>query len=118
MIIKRQVTSTNVTLNLDDSTKVRLRKGTFGLRKSNMGFTLVAGPQVSVEAEPNGNGKLVARTVKFKANSLKTANAIEAGLRPTHQELSQAQGKDDCYESNARNDRLRHGLRATCSGEL
>jgi len=94
VIIKSQSTGGNVTVTLNDSTKVRVIKGKFGLRKSDMGFTaLIPGLQVEVEAEPTGDGQLVAKTVKFKASSLKTANMIQAGLTPTQQELAQTQEK-------------------------
>ncbi|MEJ2010553.1 MAG: hypothetical protein P8Z30_20765 [Acidobacteriota bacterium] len=114
VIIKRQGTSAKVTATLHDSTKVRVTKGTFGLRKSSTSFAaLMPSLHADVDAGPSGDGKLVARTVKFKAGYLKTANAIQAGLKATRQELAQAQRQDDCYESNARNARLRHGLWAT-----
>ena len=80
-----------VTVTLDDSTKVQAIKGKLGLRKSDMGFTaLIPGLPVEVKAEES-NGQLVAKSVKFKASALKTANMIQAGLQPAQKDLEAAQ---------------------------
>jgi len=90
VIIKSQE-GNNVTVALDDSTKVQAIKGKLGLRRSDLGFTaLVPGLPVDVDAEGPPN-QLVAKSVKFKASDLKTANQIQAGLTPTQQELSSTQ---------------------------
>lgn len=91
VIVKNQNTGGYVTVTLNDSTKVKVVKGKFGLRKSDMSFAaLIPGLQVEVEAEPNVDGQLIATKVKFRASALKTANRIQAGLTPTQQELAQA----------------------------
>ena len=90
VIIKSQE-GNNVTVTLDDSTKVQAIKGKLGLRRSDLGFTaLVPGLPVDVDAEGPPNQQ-VAKSVKFKASDLKTANQIQAGLTPTAQELSATQ---------------------------
>jgi len=81
----------NVTLALDDSTKVNGTKGKFGLWKSNLGFSALM-PGLPVEAEAGGPPEqLIAKSIKFKATDLKIANQIQAGLTPTEQELSLTQ---------------------------
>jgi outer membrane protein OmpA-like peptidoglycan-associated protein len=78
----------NVTVALNDLTKVEEVKGVFGIRHSELGMTaLVPGLPVEVQGQQNGS-QLVATTVKFKASDLKTANEIQAGLTPTDQQLS------------------------------
>lgn len=93
VIIKNQEGNNNVTVTLDDSTKVQMVKGKLGLRREDLGFTaLIPGLLVDVKAESVGD-QLVARSVKFKAGDLKIANKIQAGLTPTAQELSATQEK-------------------------
>jgi outer membrane protein OmpA-like peptidoglycan-associated protein len=90
MIIKQGEGGGNVTVALDDNTKVQAVKGKLGLRRSDMGFAaLIPGLPVDVEAEFS-YGHLLAKTVKFKASALKTANMIHAGLTPTQQDLAAA----------------------------
>ena len=92
VIIKSQE-GNNVTVTLDDSTKVQAVKGKFGLRRSDLGFTaLIPGLPVDVQAEGPAN-QLVAKSIKFKASDLKTANQIQAGLTPTEQELAATKGQ-------------------------
>jgi OmpA-OmpF porin, OOP family len=87
VIIKSQE-GNNVTVTLDDSTKVQAVKGKLGLRRSDLGFTaLIPGLPVDVQAEGPPD-QLVAKNIKFKASDLKTANQIQAGLAPTEQELA------------------------------
>jgi len=85
VIIKSQE-GNQVTVTLDDSTKVQAIKGKLGLRRSDLGFTALV-PGLPVEVQASGS-PLVAASIKFKASDLKTANQIQAGLAPTEQELS------------------------------
>jgi outer membrane protein OmpA-like peptidoglycan-associated protein len=90
MIVKGEMASWTIALN--DDTKVQAIKGTFGLRKETLGFAdLVPGLPVEVEMVHIGNG-LEARNVKFKADDLKTAKQIQAGLNPTGQQIQGVQG--------------------------
>jgi len=92
MIVKHEGADIKTTVTLDDSTKVQAIKGKLGLRREDMGFTaLIPGLPVEVEVESSG-GHSIAKSVKFKASALKTANMIQAGLTPTQQELAEAQG--------------------------
>lgn len=90
MIVKGEMASWTIALN--DDTKVQGIKGVFGLRKETLGFAdLVPGLPVEVEMVNGANG-LEARNVKFKADDLKTAKQIQAGLNPTAQQLQGVQG--------------------------
>ena len=84
--------SGNVTVTLSDSTKVEALKGRFGVRKDALGATaLIPGLPVEVDAENGAGGQMTAVTVKFKADDLKTAHEIQAGLMPTGQQLQATQ---------------------------
>jgi OmpA-OmpF porin, OOP family len=77
----------NVTIALNDGTQVEAVKGKFGFKKDTMGMTaLVPGLPVEVKVA-NNDGQLTATTIKFKADDLKTANEIQAGITPTNQQL-------------------------------
>jgi outer membrane protein OmpA-like peptidoglycan-associated protein len=79
----------NVTITLNDDTKVEEVKGAFGFRHSELGMTaLVPGLPVEVQYTQQTGGQLLASTVKFKASDLQTAQQIQAGLAPTDQQLS------------------------------
>ena len=54
---------------------------------------LIPGLPVEVEGEQNGSS-IIAKTVKFRATSLNTANQIQAGLQPTDEELKAAQEEE------------------------
>jgi len=83
------------TIALTDSTKVQAIKGKFGLRKEDFGVTdLIPGLPVEVETTHNSEG-LAAVSVKFKADDLKTARQIQAGLHPTSQQVQGLQGDQE-----------------------
>jgi OmpA-OmpF porin, OOP family len=78
----------NVNVMLADSTTVEAVKGRFGVRKDTLGLTaLIPGLPVEVEGVRGADGQVTANTVKFKADDLKTAHEIQAGLAPTSQQL-------------------------------
>jgi outer membrane protein OmpA-like peptidoglycan-associated protein len=73
-----------VVVVLSDDTKIEQPKGAFGLRKQHYNLTsLVPGLAVEVEGTNNDKNQLVANKVKFSKASLQTADAIQAGLKPT-----------------------------------
>ena len=74
-----------VTVVLTDDTKVQKPKG-LGLRKAQMSFTaLIPGLKVSVDGFHDEKGQVVANTINFSGEDLKTAEMIQAGLTPTQQ---------------------------------
>ena len=82
-------------LVLGDDTKVEAIKGSLGLRKEKLGVTdLIPGLPVEVETRHDGD-QLSATSVKFKADDLKTARQIQAGLHPTSQQLQGMQADQD-----------------------
>lgn len=80
--------SPNQVVVLTDYTKVVQPKGLFQIRKEEMGFTaLIPGLRVEVEGIGDAQNRIVAQTIKFNKDDLKTAQAIEAGLVPTQQSV-------------------------------
>ncbi len=91
MIVRNQAGGGDVTVTLDDSTKIHAVKKGLGLRKSEMGFTaLIPGLPVEVEIEPRGS-EMYANSVRFRESALKAANMIQAGLQPTQSDVQAAQ---------------------------
>ena len=73
---------------LTDDTDVEEVQGIFHARRKQMGLTaLIPGLPVQLQATYNAQGQLVADTVKFKGNDLKTAEDQQAGLQPTEQQV-------------------------------
>jgi outer membrane protein OmpA-like peptidoglycan-associated protein len=98
MNVKGEAASWTIVLN--DETKVEAKKGLIGLRKDTLSMTdLIPGLPVEVEMLHNGSA-LVARSVKFKADDLKTARQIEAGLNPTGQQLQGLQSDQAALQSD------------------
>jgi OmpA-OmpF porin, OOP family len=85
MNVKGEMASWTIELNAD--TTVTAIKGKLGLRKDTLGVTdLIPGLPVEVETINSGS-TLVAISVKFKADDLKTARQIQAGMKPTEQQV-------------------------------
>ncbi|MBV8674385.1 MAG: OmpA family protein [Acidobacteriaceae bacterium] len=73
---------------LTDSTKVQQPRGVFRLRKERMAFTaLLPGLKVEVKGVGDDQSRVVADKVKFSGKNLSQAQAIEAGLTPTEEEV-------------------------------
>src|SRR5262245_63464838 len=75
-----------VTIALNANTKVEAVKGRFGIRKSDQAVTALI-PGLPVEVKAAGTGTMVADTVKFKADDLKTAMDMQAAMTPTNQQV-------------------------------
>jgi outer membrane protein OmpA-like peptidoglycan-associated protein len=79
-----------VTVVLDDDTKVRVPKGLLKVRHENMSMAeLIPGLPVQVKGTKDETGQMVAKEITFGAKDLKTANAIQAGLAPTQQNVQE-----------------------------
>ncbi len=75
----------NVTIVITDETKVQKPKG-LGLRKTQMSFTaLIPGLKISVDGIRDEHKRIVANTITFSGDDLQTAEAVQAGLAPTHE---------------------------------
>ena len=117
MIVKTQDGNT-VTVTLTDNTKIEAAKGRFGFRRSDMGMTaLIPGLPVEVEGEQSG-GSLIAKTVKFRASSLNTANQIQAGLQPTDEELKAAQAEEQANQQKIMANQAEQAALSKRFGEL
>ena len=82
----------NQVVVLTDSTQVEDVSGIFHARRKQMGLTaLTPGLSVEVQGNYNAQNQLVAETVKFNANALKTAVDIQAGVAPEQQAEQQQQ---------------------------
>jgi hypothetical protein len=80
----RTLESGNVVVLLTDNTSVVQPKGLLKLRKEEMGVTaLMPGMKIEVEGVGDAQNRVVANTIKFSKDDLKTAEAIQAGLAPT-----------------------------------
>jgi OmpA-OmpF porin, OOP family len=80
----RTLESGNVVVVLTDNTSVVQPKGLLKLRKEEMGVTaLMPGLKIEVEGVGDAQNRVVANTIKFSKDDLKTAEAIQAGLAPT-----------------------------------
>jgi OmpA-OmpF porin, OOP family len=83
--LKVKTAEGSVTVVLTDNTKVRKPKG-LGLRKTEMSFiALIPGLKISVEGFRDEQSRLVADTITFSGDDLKTAQSIQAGLSPTQE---------------------------------
>jgi OmpA-OmpF porin, OOP family len=80
----RTLETGNLTVVLTDTTKVVQPKGLLKVRKQDMGVTaLMPGLKIQVEGIGDAQNRVVATTIKFSKDDLKTAEAIQAGLVPT-----------------------------------
>jgi OmpA-OmpF porin, OOP family len=81
----------NVTIVITDDTKVQKPKG-LGLRKTQMSFTaLIPGLKISVDGVRDEQNRIVANTITFSGDDLQTAEAVQAGLAPTHEAVQSNQ---------------------------
>jgi OmpA-OmpF porin, OOP family len=90
----RTADSGNLVVVLTDNTKVVQPKGVLKLRKEDMGMTaLIPGLKIEVDGVGDDQNRVVAMTIKFSKGDLQTAEAIQAGLSPTQQQV-QANSQD------------------------
>lgn len=83
--LKVKTSDGNITVVLTDDTKVQKPKG-LGLRKTQMSFmALIPGLKISVDGFRDEQSRLVADTITFSGDDLKTAESIQAGLTPTQE---------------------------------
>ncbi len=84
MIVHPQGATGNTTVTLSNDTKVEVKGGPLGVKKSSMGpATLIPGLKVEVQGTPGAHGGVAATKVEFSSGDLKTANEIQAGVNPT-----------------------------------
>jgi OmpA-OmpF porin, OOP family len=79
----------NVSVVLTDNTKVESPQGLLKIRKQDMGMTaLIPGLKIQVDGVGDDQNRIVAMTIKFSKKDLQTAEAIQAGLNPTQQQVN------------------------------
>jgi outer membrane protein OmpA-like peptidoglycan-associated protein len=77
------------TVVLTDDTKTRDDKGLFGLDKQHLSsVVLIPGLKVEVDGTSDEQGRVVAKTITTDGDDLETAEMIQAGLRPTAEEVT------------------------------
>lgn len=86
--------SPDVVVLLTDNTEVGQIQGVLKARRKEMSMAaLIPGLAVSVEGNYNNQNQLVAKLVKFKGNDLKQAEAIQAGMHESQEELKKQQAE-------------------------
>ena len=102
----------NVTVVLNDDTKVQQPKG-LGMRKKQMSVTvLVPGLRVTAEGVGDAQSRVVAKPINFDSQDLENAEAIQAGATPTKQAVkSNAQ-------NIAANKQANHNAEATAANQV
>lgn len=79
---KTTVVLTNETRTKDDT-------GLFGLGKEEMADTvLIPGLKVKVDGMPDGDNRIVAKTITVDGDDLETAEMVQAGLHPTAEQVA------------------------------
>jgi len=87
-IVVKTTDGTNVTVTLDDDTKVQQPKG-LGVRKKQMSAAvLMPGLKVSVDGISQDSTHFLAKSITFNGDDLRTAEMIQAGLNPTEQKVA------------------------------
>jgi outer membrane protein OmpA-like peptidoglycan-associated protein len=88
----------NVTLTVNEATKVERTKGLFGIRSDDMtADTLIPGLSINVVADSNGN-QTIAKSIKFDADDLQRATEIQAALAVPQQEAKALREKVKAQE--------------------
>jgi outer membrane protein OmpA-like peptidoglycan-associated protein len=89
MIVKTADSET-LTVMLNDTTEVGQIQGVFKARRKEMSMAaLIPGLAVQIKAIHGTHNQLVAKSVKFKGDDLKRAEAIQAGLHETKAQTQQ-----------------------------
>lgn len=87
LIVKDQENN-KVTVVLTDQTETKDDKGLLGMRKEYMANTvLIPGLKLKVKGDPEGAGRIIAKTITIDGDDLETAEMIQAGLHPTAQQV-------------------------------
>jgi outer membrane protein OmpA-like peptidoglycan-associated protein len=108
MILKTSE-SPNLVVLLTESTEVGQVQGVFQGRRKQLPVTaLIPGLAVKVEGGYNEQNQLVAKSVSFKGNDLKSAQAIQAGLHETNEQTrkNEAELEKQNAELQAQNEEL------------
>jgi OOP family OmpA-OmpF porin len=99
-MVLQTASSPSLVVLLTDNTQVGQVQGVFQARQKQMAMTaLIPGLNVKVEGSYNEQDQLVATSVSFKGNDLKSAQSMQAGM---HETKMQAQrNKEELEKHNA-----------------
>lgn len=76
--------SGKVTVVLTEGTKIKDKRGLFGLQEDVLAPTvLIPGLKVSVDGVSEGEGRVVAKTITVDGDDIESSQMIQAGLQPT-----------------------------------
>src|SRR5262249_42972666 len=79
-----------VTVVITENTKTKDDTGLFGLGTDVMADTaLIPGLKVKVDGSPDGEGRVVAKTITVDGDDLETSEMIQAGLHPTAEQVAE-----------------------------
>jgi outer membrane protein OmpA-like peptidoglycan-associated protein len=79
----------DVTVVITEDTKTVDKRGLFGLRKEQLGATvLIPGLKVKVKGTPDDQGRVVATEIVTDGDDLESAEMIQAGLTPTADQVA------------------------------
>jgi OmpA-OmpF porin, OOP family len=82
--------SGKVTVVLTENTTTKDDTGLFGLGTDVMADTvLIPGLKVKVDGSPDGEGRIVAKTITVDGDDLETSEMIQAGLHPTAEQVAE-----------------------------
>jgi OOP family OmpA-OmpF porin len=99
-IILQTSNAPSLVVLLTDSTDVGQVQGVLKARKKEMSMAaLIPGLTVTVEGTYNDQNELEAKSVRFKGNDLRRAEAIEAGMHETKVQVQQS--KEELERQNA-----------------
>jgi len=79
----------NTTVVLTDYTTTKDDKGLFGLDKQHMSnAVLIPGLKVDIDGTPDGQGRVLAKTITVDGDDLETAEMVQSGLHPTAEQVA------------------------------
>ncbi len=76
------------TVVLTGDTKTKDDTGLFGLDEQVANTVLIPGLKVRVDGAPDGQGRVVAKTITVDGDDLETAEMIQSGLHPTAKQVA------------------------------
>lgn len=98
----RDMSGSDVTVALNNATKVEERKSNPFRRSKNYGTTqLMRGLNIEVEGRGDNSGSLVAEKIKFSENDLAVAQTVESRVTPVEGRVGETETRISQAEQNA-----------------
>ncbi|MGI8962125.1 MAG: OmpA family protein [Bryobacteraceae bacterium] len=90
------------TIDLTDTTQIKMKHGMFGWSKSGMDVnSLVPGLHIEAQGKGNDKGELVANKVTFDPNSMRASRQIDTRVAPIEARTGTLEGRAGQLESRA-----------------